>query len=132
MGGRSTLGDLVFMLWDIPCVNIPSLIHSRWRMFGLWCVCLLKASVCQDFFAQDKSVIASSAGELTGALIIAPQTTGAVSIHRTTFSYSNTCASLPDVQAAAPIFNLLVVLLFWPLEQIYYLHRNLRMLKLHI
>lgn len=56
MGGRSTLGDLVFMLWDIPCVNIPSLIHSRWRMFGLWCVCLLKASVCQDFFAQDKSV----------------------------------------------------------------------------
>ena len=64
-------------------------------------------------------MITLSAGEPTGALIIAPQTTDAVLIHRTTFSYSNTYKSLPDVQAAAQILNLLVVLLFWPLEQMY-------------
>lgn len=28
MGGGSTLGYLVFVLWNIPCVTIPSLIHS--------------------------------------------------------------------------------------------------------
>lgn len=128
VGRGSALVYLVFVLWNILLWEHPALIPSPTdrHLDCLVCVAVqgrtslykIRVSLCDNVICEGTNRSSDD--------------TDAVLIPRTTFSYSNTYTSHPDVQMAAQILNLLVLLLLWLLEQMYYLYRNLRMLKLHI